>query len=57
MLNSLRGLPWDLKAEQVADDALARQEKGLANQERVAAGEKLGELSGASLKVAEAANG
>jgi regulator of RNase E activity RraA len=45
------------EAEQVADDALARQEKGLANQERVAAGEKLGELSGASLKVVEAANG
>ena len=45
------------EAEQVADDALARQEKGLANQERVAAGEKLGELSGASLKVVEVTNG
>ena len=45
------------EAEQVADEALARQEKGLANQDRVAAGEKLGELSGASLKVVEATEG
>jgi len=45
------------EAEQVADEAIARQEKGLANQDRVAAGEKLGELSGASLKVVEATIG
>lgn len=45
------------EAEQVADEAIARQEKGLANQDRVAAGEKLGELSGASLKVLEATEG
>ena len=45
------------EADQVADEAIARQEKGLANQNRVAAGEKLGELSGASLKVAEATQG
>jgi len=45
------------EAEQVADEATARQEKGLANQDRVAAGEKLGELSGASLKVLEATEG
>jgi len=45
------------EAEQVADEAIARQEKGLANQDRVTAGEKLGELSGASLKVVEATEG
>ena len=45
------------EAEQVADEAIARQEKGLANQDRVATGEKLGELSGASLKVLEATEG
>ena len=45
------------EADQVADEAIARQEKGLANQDRVTAGEKLGELSGASLKVVEATEG
>jgi regulator of RNase E activity RraA len=40
------------EAEAEARAAIARQERGLANQTRCAAGEKLGVLSGASAKVA-----
>jgi regulator of RNase E activity RraA len=40
------------EAEAEARAAIARQERGLATQDRVAKGEKLGELSGASAKVA-----
>jgi 4-hydroxy-4-methyl-2-oxoglutarate aldolase len=39
------------EAEAVARAALARQERGEGNQKKVAAGAKLGELSGASAKV------
>jgi regulator of RNase E activity RraA len=39
------------EAEAEARAAIARQEKGMATQDRVAKGEKLGELSGASAKV------
>ena len=42
------------EADSVADAALARQERGERNQERVRGGEKLGDLSGASKLVAEA---
>lgn len=45
------------EADAVADAALARQERGERNQERVRAGEKLGDLSGASRMVAEALKG
>jgi regulator of RNase E activity RraA len=40
------------EAEAEARAAIARQERGLATQARVAKGEKLGEISGASAKVA-----
>jgi len=40
------------EAEAEARAAIARQERGLATQARVAAGEKLGAISGASAKVA-----
>jgi 4-hydroxy-4-methyl-2-oxoglutarate aldolase len=43
-------LPAD-EAEAVADAALARQERGERNQSRVVAGEKLGEISGATRMV------
>jgi regulator of RNase E activity RraA len=39
------------EAEAEARAAIARQERGLANQAKVAAGAKLGEISGASAKV------
>ena len=42
------------EAEKVADQALAMQERGRKNEVRVAAGEKLGEISGASKLVLEA---
>jgi regulator of RNase E activity RraA len=45
------------EAETVADAALARQERGERNQQRVLTGEKLGDLSGASRMVAEALKG
>lgn len=37
--------------ERAADEALARQERGTRNQGRVRAGEKIGDLSGATAKV------
>jgi regulator of RNase E activity RraA len=40
-----------LEAEAEARAAIARQERGLATQDKVAAGAKLGEISGASAKV------
>ena len=46
-------LPRD-EAEAVADQAIAMQERGRKNEARVAAGEKLGEISGASKLVLEA---
>ncbi|MBL8838899.1 MAG: RraA family protein [Alphaproteobacteria bacterium] len=46
-------LPPD-EAEAVADEALTKQERGLATQARVAKGEKLGDLSGATKMVLEA---
>ena len=46
-------LPPD-EVDAVATAALARQERGEANQERVRGGAKLGDLSGASRMVAEA---
>lgn len=46
-------LPRD-EAEAVADQAIAMQERGRKNEARVAAGEKLGEISGASKLVGEA---
>ena len=46
-------LPPD-EVESVATAAIARQERGEANQERVRGGAKLGDLSGASRMVAEA---
>ena len=46
-------LPPD-EVDTVATAALARQERGERNQERVRGGEKLGDLSGASRMVAEA---
>lgn len=46
-------LPRD-EAEAVADQAIAMQERGRRNEGRVAAGEKLGEISGASKLVLEA---
>ena len=45
------------EADAVADAALARQERGERNQQRVRAGEKLGDLSGASRMVGEALKG
>jgi regulator of RNase E activity RraA len=42
------------EAEAIADQAIARQERGRTNEARVAAGEKLGELSGATRLVNEA---
>ncbi|MCS6853425.1 MAG: RraA family protein [Elioraea sp.] len=42
------------EAEAEAREAIARQERGIAAQARVAAGEKLGEISGASAKVLSA---
>lgn len=42
------------EAEKVADQALAMQERGRKNEARVAGGEKLGEISGASKLVLEA---
>ena len=46
-------LPRD-EAEMIADAALARQERGERNQARVKAGEKLGDISGATKMVLEA---
>lgn len=46
-------LPPD-EAEAVADAALARQERGERNQARVRAGEKLGDISGATKMVLDA---
>jgi 4-hydroxy-4-methyl-2-oxoglutarate aldolase len=46
-------LPPD-QAEAIADAALARQERGERNQARVKAGEKLGDISGATKMVLEA---
>ncbi len=46
-------LPID-EAEKEADAAIARQERGRANEGRVAAGEKLGAISGATKLVEEA---
>ncbi|KGM32599.1 RraA family protein [Inquilinus limosus] len=48
-------LPAD-QAEAIADAALVRQQRGEATQERVKAGEKLGDISGASRMVLEALN-
>lgn len=48
-------LPAD-QAEAIADAALIRQERGERSQERVKAGEKLGDISGASRMVLEALN-
>jgi regulator of RNase E activity RraA len=48
-------LPAD-QAEAIADAALVRQERGERSQERVKAGEKLGDISGASRMVLEALN-
>lgn len=48
-------LPAD-EAEAIADAALIRQERGERSQERVKAGEKLGDISGASRMVLEALN-
>src|SRR4051812_25551294 len=45
-------LPAD-QAEAIADAALVRQERGERSQERVKAGEKLGDISGASRMVLE----
>jgi 4-hydroxy-4-methyl-2-oxoglutarate aldolase len=42
------------EAEAIADAALARQERGERNQARVKAGEKLGEISGATRMVLDA---
>jgi len=42
------------EAEAIADAAIARQERGERNQERVKAGEKLGDISGATKMVLEA---
>ena len=42
------------EAEAIADAAIARQERGERNQERVKAGEKLGDLSGATKMVLDA---
>jgi len=46
-------LPRD-EAEAIADAAIARQERGERNQERVKAGEKLGDISGATKMVLDA---
>lgn len=46
-------LPAD-QAEAMADDALARQDRGERSQARVKAGEKLGDISGATRMVLEA---
>ncbi len=43
-------LPPD-EAEAVAEAAIARQERGEQNQDKVRAGAKLGDLSGATAKV------
>jgi 4-hydroxy-4-methyl-2-oxoglutarate aldolase len=48
-------LPAD-QAEAIADAALVRQERGERSQERVKAGEKLGDISGATRMVLEALN-
>jgi len=48
-------LPAD-QAEAIADAALVRQERGERSQQRVKAGEKLGDISGASRMVLEALN-
>lgn len=45
------------EAEAIADAALARQARGEATQARVQAGEKLGDISGASRKVLAAISG
>lgn len=42
------------EAEAIADAAIARQERGERNQERVKAGEKLGDISGATKMVLDA---
>jgi 4-hydroxy-4-methyl-2-oxoglutarate aldolase len=42
------------EAEAIADAAIARQERGERNQDRVRAGEKLGDISGASKMVLDA---
>ena len=39
------------EAEAEAREAITRQERGMTTQARVAAGEKLGEISGATAKV------
>ena len=44
------------EAERAADEAVARQEKGLVNQAQVAVDEQLDEMSGAALTVVEATN-
>ncbi|MET0605382.1 MAG: RraA family protein [Beijerinckiaceae bacterium] len=49
-------LPAD-EAGTIADSALARQERGERNQARVKAGEKLGDISGATKMVLEALKG
>ncbi|MBL8700627.1 MAG: RraA family protein [Alphaproteobacteria bacterium] len=46
-------LPRD-EAEAIADQAIAMQERGRKNEGRVAAGEKLGEISGASKLILDA---
>jgi len=43
-----------LEAEAVADAAIARQQRGEETQRRVAAGEKLGDISGATRMVLDA---
>ena len=42
------------EADAIADEAIARQERGLKSQDRVKAGEKLGDISGATKMVLEA---
>jgi len=42
------------EADAIADEAIARQERGLKTQDRVKAGEKLGDISGATKMVLEA---
>jgi len=42
------------EADTIADEAIARQERGLKTQDRVKAGEKLGDISGATKMVLDA---
>lgn len=44
------------EAEAIADAAVARQQRGRRNEERIKAGEKLGDISGATRMILEALN-